>query len=142
MNEKLLAVQQEIGTIRKSSTNPYFNSKYFDINALLAEVKPILNKHKLVLLQPLGTTNDNKLALNTILRDVETGQEVTYYCPLPEVPDAQKAGGAITYFRRYALQALLALEAEDDDANVASGKKPKRTVEKKDVVNEDEPPFL
>ena len=43
-------------------------------------------------------------------------------CPLPEVTDAQKAGSAITYFRRYALQSLLALEAEDDDGNTASSK--------------------
>ena len=30
-------------------------------------------------------------------------------------------GSAITYYRRYTLQSLLALEAEDDDRNKASG---------------------
>jgi hypothetical protein len=48
--------------------------------------------------------------------------EVEFICPLPETVDAQKAGSAITYFRRYALQSLLALEAEDDDGNTASSK--------------------
>jgi hypothetical protein len=32
-------------------------------------------------------------------------------------------GSAITYFRRYALQSLFALEAVDDDGNVASAPK-------------------
>jgi hypothetical protein len=40
---------------------------------------------------------------------------------LPSMNDPQKQGSAITYFRRYALQSLLALEAEDDDANLAVG---------------------
>ena len=120
---KLLEVQKEIGAIKKDSTNPFFKSKYFDINSLLEQVKPVLNKHGLVVLQ--GLTNiEGKLALSTKIAgvDKETSCEWETICPLPEVADAQKAGSAITYFRRYALQSLLALEAEDDDANVASGK--------------------
>jgi len=128
---KLLEVQKEIGAIKKDSTNPFFKSKYFDINSLLEQVKPVLNKHGLVLTQGLSHI-DGKLALKTIVADVadigptlNIGQPTNMIeatCPLPEVADAQKAGSAITYFRRYALQSLLALEAEDDDANVASGK--------------------
>ena len=37
--------------------------------------------------------------------------------------DPQKMGSAITYLRRYTLQSLLGLQAADDDANMASGKK-------------------
>jgi hypothetical protein len=118
---KLLEVQKEIGAIKKEETNPFFKSKYFDINGLLAAVKPVLNKHGLLILQ--GLTNvEGKLSLSTQLVDVETKEIVETVCPLPEATDAQKAGSTITYFRRYALQSLLALEAEDDDANVASGK--------------------
>ena len=42
---------------------------------------------------------------------------------LPEISDPQKLGSAITYFRRYTLQSLLALQAEDDDGNKAIVKK-------------------
>jgi hypothetical protein len=49
-------------------------------------------------------------------QEKDTLVAIRYTCPLPELADAQKAGSAITYFRRYALQSLLALEAEDDDA--------------------------
>jgi|688.fasta_scaffold776285_2 hypothetical protein len=126
MYNKLLLIQQEIGAIKKDATNPFFKSKYFDINSLLEQVKPVLNKHGVVLLQ--GLTNiDGKLALSTKLvnsKAVENMPEnlmtIEFICPLPDIQDPQKIGSAITYFRRYALQSLLALEAEDDDANLAS----------------------
>jgi hypothetical protein len=138
MYKKLLEIQKEIGAIKKDATNPFFKSKYFDINSLLEQVKPVLNKHGVVLLQGL-THIDGKLALSTKLisgnqnipinnqegtymgENIQTGDMVEFICPLPETADAQKAGSAITYFRRYALQSLLALEAEDDDANSVSG---------------------
>lgn len=122
--EKLLEVQKEIGAIKKDSKNSFFKSNYFDINSLLAEVKPVLNEHGFILTQGL-THIDGKLALSTRLDLAEKigkdgmiedyGEKIEYVCPLPETQDAQKAGSAITYFRRYALQSLLALEAEDDD---------------------------
>ena len=40
--------------------------------------------------------------------------------PLPMITDAQKLGGAITYFRRYTLVSLLSLQAVDDDGETAS----------------------
>jgi hypothetical protein len=127
MYKKLLIIQQEIGKIKKDATNPFFKSKYFDINSLLEHVKPVLNASGIVLLQ--GLTNiGGKLALSTQLVEVETGDKIEYVCPLPEGLDAQKSGSSVTYFRRYSIQSLLALEAEDDDGNVASSKAPEKYV--------------
>lgn len=134
MYEKLLAVQKEIGAIKKDSTNPFFKSNYFDINAILAVVKPILNKHGIILLQGLCTV-EGRIGLSTTLKNDKETIEVQF--PLPECADAQKYGSAITYFRRYALQSLLALEAEDDDANHASGKVTPKTVTITKKLNED-----
>jgi hypothetical protein len=39
---------------------------------------------------------------------------------LPNIQDPQKIGSAITYYRRYSLQSLLALQTDDDDGNKAS----------------------
>lgn len=147
MYENLLKVQKEIGAIKKDSENPYFKSNYFDINALLDVVKPILNKNGFVLLQPLVELN-GKLALKTMLisKDYvpETGMGmIVTTCPIPECADPQKYGSAITYFRRYALQSLLALQAEDDDANVASDKKvaPKGIIAPKKAKLDEDLPF-
>ena len=129
--EKLLELQGQIEAIKRDSENPYFKSKYFDINSLLAEIKPKLTAERLILTQGLTNLGD-KLALETKIADVDSDDKLVYTCILPETTDSQKAGSAITYFRRYSLQSLLALEAEDDDANTASDKV-------KGKVNEDEP---
>ncbi len=122
LRQKLLLAQGEIGAIKKDSANPFFKSKYFDINSLLAEVKPVLNKYGLIILQPLVTW-DQKNALETLIYDADDGEAMLVSRMfLPDIADMQKLGSAITYTRRYALQAMLALEAEDDDANTASGK--------------------
>lgn len=122
--DKLLQFQQEVGIVLKDSTNPFFKSKYADINSLLEVIKPTLNKLGLVINQPL-TNIDGKPALKTILRDAD---KIIYddIVPLIELQDPQKFGAVITYFRRYALQSLLCLQAEDDDGNSIS-KKPIKT---------------
>ena len=122
MYEKLLVIQKEIGAIKKDSENPFYKSAYFDINSLLEVVKPVLNKHGVILLQGLDQIN-GKLALTTMLvssTPMESKEQITFTCPIPDCVDAQKYGSAITYFRRYALQSLLALSAEDDDANATT----------------------
>lgn len=138
LHERLLNVQKKMGAIKKDATNPFFKSKYFDINSLLEQVKPVLNEEGIVLLQALDNI-DGKLALKTILMVSDDHRQVIeFVCPLPEVADPQKAGSAITYFRRYAIQSLLALEAEDDDANLASNKKVPSI---KELNTMDKPPF-
>lgn len=122
--QKLFEVQKEIKPIVKDSTNPYFNSQYFDINKIIETVKPILNKANLVVLQPI-IVQDNRTALKTVVVDVDSGEQVESVCYLPDNVKPQEMGSAITYFRRYALQSLLFLQAEDDDGNVSSNAQPK-----------------
>ena len=116
INEKLFNLQQEIGGISKLESNPFYNSKYFDINSLIKQLNPLLLKHKLLLLQPI---EDNKVVTKIIC--VESNSDVSSFLTIPAVSDPQKLGGAITYLRRYTLASLLGLQAEDDDANSASG---------------------
>ena len=127
MSNKLLAFQKKVGAISKDSTNPYFKSKYFDINKLIEEIKPILNELGLVLLQPLENIN-GKPALRTIIYDVNRDgffPIVDFAITIPENPDPQKMGSIITYYRRCAIQSLLFLQAEDDDGNSAMQAPPK-----------------
>jgi len=117
INEKLFALQQEIGAISKDANNPFYKSKYFDINSLLKQLQPLLKKHKLLLIQPI----EEDMVYSKILCVEGTGGVISGL-KLPELNDPQKMGSCITYYRRYTLQSLLALQAEDDDGNVASGK--------------------
>ena len=115
---KLYKVQKEIGAISKDSTNPFYKSKYFDINSLIKQVTPILEKHKILLLQPIKNGEQH-----SIIYDIDNGDSVESSLSLPTNLDAQKIGSAITYYRRYTLQSLLGLQAEDDDGNNASSVK-------------------
>ena len=117
---KLLEVQKELGAVKKDKKNPFFSSNYADINKFIEVVKPILNKHGLVLIQPLSNI-EGQPAIRTILVDGESGDMMEDVMPIIlKDNDPQKVGSAITYYRRYALQSFLFLEAEDDDGNKAS----------------------
>lgn len=117
--ENLFEAKKHIGKISKDSKNPFFKSKYFDINGLLNAVEPVLADNGLLLLQPI---EDGKVITKII--NVADGVTIQSEMTLPALTDAQKLGSAITYFRRYTAQSLLGLQAEDDDANLAS-RKPK-----------------
>ena len=127
--KKLLEVQKEVGAISKDSKNPFFKSKYFDINSLIQHVEPILTKYGLVLMQPIKDGLQS-----SIIVDSESGESVESYLELPKLNDPQKLGSAVTYYRRYTLCSLLALQAEDDDSNAAS-KESKNPV--KEVLKDD-----
>ena len=109
---KLHLAKQAIGKINKSADNPFFKSKYTDLNTILDVVEPILHKYNLLLLQPIANG-----CVQSIVIDIETGEEFISEIKLPEINDPQKLGGCISYFRRYSVQSLLSLSMQDDDAN-------------------------
>jgi len=131
--EKLAAVKSEVGRISKDSSNPFFKSKYFDINSLLMHVEPIIQKNGLLLLQPIQDNIVKSIIYDTNGFSIESGINLT------GITDPQKLGSAITYFRRYTLQSLLSLQAEDDDANLASKKEPIK--DEKKWLNKNTPEF-
>jgi hypothetical protein len=114
LNEKLFLLQQEIGTISKDATNPFYQSKYFDINSLIKQLQPLLQEHRLLLLQPII----DDMVLSQIIC-IDSNEAVVSRLKLPEINDPQKLGSAITYYRRYTLGSLLGLQSVDDDANLA-----------------------
>jgi hypothetical protein len=117
--QKLAQAKKEIGAISKDSKNPFYKSKYFDINQLLNHVEPVLEKYGLMVMQPIV---DGKVV--SLIIDVETGNDCRSEISLTDERDPQKIGSQISYFRRYTLSSLLSLQAEDDDANKAIPKKP------------------
>lgn len=116
---KLHELQKAIKPITKDSENPFFKSKYFDINAIIENIKPIIDKMGIVITQPL-TVVEGKNVLKTLVCDNNGDILAESSIVIPEATDPQKMGSIITYFRRYSLQSLLFLQAEDDDGNRAS----------------------
>ena len=110
MENKLLQFQKAIGVIAKDSKNPHFKNTYASLTQILGEVKPVLTNLGLVVLQPI---NDGKV-WTVIMDNGNTLAQSSIDLPTNLAPQA--LGSAITYFRRYTLSSLLALEIDDDDA--------------------------
>jgi hypothetical protein len=113
--KKLFDAKKEIGKISKDSENPFFKSNYLSLNGLIDAIEEVLNKNELLLLQPIEAE-----WVKSKIIDIEDGEFVSSEMHLPNITDPQKLGSAITYFRRYTLESLLGLKAEDDDANLAN----------------------
>ncbi|MBQ1759013.1 MAG: ERF family protein, partial [Prevotella sp.] len=120
----------EINALQKDKDNPYFKSKYVDLNQILDEVKKKVQDAGFSMPQTIKNSvvnNEVKTYLHTELIWIESG-EVFLDCDLPLVGigDMQKLGSAITYARRYSLLPMLQLQCEDDDGNEASGQVPEK----------------
>ena len=109
---KLWKAKHEIKGVTKGKDNPFFKSKYADLNAILDAVEPILLKYDLIILQPIL---DGHVVTQII--DCENGDMVESRLHLPVVTDPQKQIAGVTYFRRATLQSLLSLQAIDNDGN-------------------------
>ena len=112
--KKLLAIQSENIAVAKDATNPHFKSKYMDLETIIETYTPILSKYKVV---AIHSTKDS--VLTTSLYDTEDDTMVSSEFAILNT-DPQKRGAEITYGRRYNLQQLLNILAEDDDGNKAS----------------------
>lgn len=108
----LVAAIGELENPRKDKRGNY--GSYADLAAILELVRPVLARHKLALLQPTHRMADAVGVSTRILH--ESGEwlesEVLW---LPAGANAQTAGSAITYARRYSLTALLGIAGDDDD---------------------------
>lgn len=116
----LLEAQKEMGNAIKDSANPFFKSKYADLNSIREACMPSLNKHGIVVLQPIVHENGKNFVKTVLLHEsgetFESLTEIVY----SKINDAQAQGSGITYARRYGLQSIINVGAEDDDGNSAS----------------------
>ena len=110
----LVALQADLVPVAKSASNPFFKSKYAPLNEVMANVQPLLAKHKLAISQFLTNLNGES-AMRTILLH-ESGQYIEDVQPLLLVKqDPQSQGSATTYARRYGVMSVLGVVADDDD---------------------------
>ena len=126
--QKLAKVIEQDIKVEKDAKNPFFKSNYTTLNEVLSKIKNTLLKNDLIVIQ-----NPQETGLETLILDVETGEQIKSFVPYVSVSDMQKLGGAITYARRYALISMFGLESEDDDGNLATGKAIKKNNQDEEV---------
>ncbi len=134
----LTALQAELPIIPFDSVNPYYNSNYASLKAILGVVRPLLVKHDLTVTQLPSSPYPNPLEVSTITATVpnapstsrafaltglstrlihSSGEWIEDEVHIPIEADqrvAQVVGGIITYLRRYALSAMLGIVADED----------------------------
>ena len=115
----MAAAQKKFKPIKKSATNPFFNSKYATLDIVIDAVKDALSDNGLAISQ-LPTNGEVKTMLMH-----SSGQWIKSITPLhAEKRGPQGYGSALTYGRRYALSAILNVSSEeDDDGHVAEHQK-------------------
>ena len=127
--EALAKAQLKFDPVLKDSDNPAYRSKYADLNSVISATQPHLAAEGLVVMQmtrsEFGTDDAKMLTITTMLAH-SSGEWVASDLTLPAMMrdrfDAQSVGSAITYGRRYGLQAMIGVAAEvDDDGNKAAG---------------------
>lgn len=146
----LCLAQSEFENAKKTSKNPFFNSKYASLEEVLATVKPILNSHDMSVLQFPSLCADQVLVETVLLH--KSGQWISEHSgtAVPRIPadkqlkelmplatteesarilmgtlcsaDAQLVGKAISYLRRYSLLAICGIAQEDDDGEGLAGR--------------------
>ena len=120
----LSIVQGKLSHAKKDSANPFFKSKYADLESVWDACRSLLAENGLAVMQFPGEFVDGTMSLNTVLTH-SSGEYMSYLMSVPMTKmDAQGAGSCISYMRRYALAAVVGVVQADDDGNAASSPKP------------------
>jgi hypothetical protein len=105
--------------VKKGADNPFFKSKYANLESVIEAAHDALSANGLAVMQGPGPMDGNCITLTTRLIH-ESGEwiETDFSLPAGKM-DPQAAGSAITYARRYSLMAMLCIPAVDDDGEAS-----------------------
>lgn len=121
----LVKAQGAMGGAVKDSNNSFFKSKYADLASVMEAIRPAFAANGLGFIQVIHDA-ENSACVETIIIH-ESG--ASFACGRVSVPvskgDAQGYGSAITYAKRYSLQAAVGVPSVDDDGNGATKAPPK-----------------
>ena len=122
----LSIVQGKLTYAKKDSANPFFKSKYADLESVWDACRSLLADNGLAILQFPGIYSelDKSMSLTTIISH-KSGEWISQEMSVPVTkPDSQGCGSCLSYMRRYSLAAVVGVVQADDDGNAASSPKP------------------
>lgn len=132
----LSLAQAEMKSAIKNKINPYFKSKYADLDSVWDTCRIPLTKNGLSVVQ-FADSQDNKVTVTTLLLH-KSGESLKSTLTIKAKDDSPQAiGSALMYARRYGLSAMAGISADDDDdANFAQASiQEKNKEENPDTIN-------
>ena len=114
--------KSETAEVVSKRTGGKFNYTYATLPDTLQIARPILGEHKLAVVQ-FARIAEGGAAVEVETQMIhESGEWIgeTLVMPLPANATPQEIGSAITYGRRYGIQPMLGMAAEDDDGGAAT----------------------
>ena len=123
----LAKCQTDLVPASKSSSNPFFNSKYSDISEVLKACQRPLGNNGIALTQ--GSHNSKTgFYVWTQLTHADSGEYIrTAIAVSVGKADNHAIGSALTYGRRYGISAMVGIAQEDDDGNTSVQTAPHKT---------------
>lgn len=123
----LAKAQSTMTMVEGKSTNPFFNSKYASLAAVLEVAMPALNANEIALVQGnRWDTSNNGFYITSMLMH-SSGEWIKSEIRMPIAKkDAHGIGAATTYGRRYLLSSMVGVAQADDDGNGAIHKAPRK----------------
>ena len=124
--KKLFQLQQEFKST-KNQENKFGKYNFRNIEVMLSELKPLLNKLGLIITFNEEFINDGFLKSTVTLIDTEDGETASTnsICAIDSevkgMSNSQATGCALTYSRKYSLQALLAIDDGKSDPDSMNG---------------------
>lgn len=119
--EALSKAQAEMSGAKKDASNPFFKSKYADLEAVWEACRKPLTDNGLAVVQTLQQSDKCVVIKTTLMHS--SGEWIDSELSLmPAKADAQGIGSAISYGRRYSLAAMVGIYQTDDDGEVAVGR--------------------
>ena len=114
--------QSEFKPISFDKENPHFKSKYASLSAILKATLPALNANGIAHTSRTVIDGENIVVKAYLIHGGIPFVRAEWPAGKISTPP-QQLGSALTYARRYALQSVLGVAAEeDDDGNAAQGK--------------------
>lgn len=123
--EAVAQARSKMPAIIMDANNPYFKSKYASLGEILRTIQPTLDEHKLGIVSTLEGDGVGCVGITTRIVHTESGEwiESSAMVPLKGGSDktqvVQVAGIDFSYLRRYTINAMFNLYAEEDtDGNL------------------------
>lgn len=118
ISDAICKAQGQIKGAVKDAANPFFKSKYADLESVIEAIRGPFSANGLGFMQ--GVMVDQKQVVTRIMH--ASGEWIETYYPLDckDWTNPQSVGSAMTYAKRYGLQAAAGIPTVDDDGNAAS----------------------